>query len=126
MHLLHGYISKISIINLHLTNFYIYPRGCLRPEFSSIYTEYPQKKSLLSGFEFLTLGWVFLGVKNSSKNFGNTKNIGLFSKILSKRNFFCSKSSYFFLILMTLSDSKVQNSFEKPNYLWVTSEYHKY
>ena len=33
----------------------------------------PKKMSLLSGFEFLTLGGVFLGVKNNSKNFGNKK-----------------------------------------------------
>ena len=44
----------------------------------------PKRMLLLSGFEFLTLGGVFLGVKNNSKNFGNQKNIGLFSKILSK------------------------------------------
>ena len=30
-----------------------------------------QKMSLLSGFEFLTLGRVFSMVKNNSKNFGN-------------------------------------------------------
>ena len=46
-------------------------------------------------FEFLTLGGVFLGVKNNSKNFGNQKNIRLFSKILSKRTLFYSKSSNF-------------------------------
>ena len=33
-----------------------------------------------NGFEFLTLGGVFLGVENNSKNFGNKKNIMLFSK----------------------------------------------
>ena len=33
---------------------------------------------LLSGFQFLTLGGMFLGVENNSKNFGNQKNIGLF------------------------------------------------
>ena len=33
----------------------------------------PKKMSLLPGFEFLTLGGVFLGVKNTSKNFGNKK-----------------------------------------------------
>ena len=52
-----------------------------------------EKIFLLSGFEFLTLGGVFLGVKNNSKNFGNKKNIGLFSKILSRRALFYSKSS---------------------------------
>ena len=29
----------------------------------------PKKMVILSGFEFLTLGGVFLGVKNNSKNF---------------------------------------------------------
>ena len=29
----------------------------------------PKKIVILSGFEFLTLGGVFLGVKNNSKNF---------------------------------------------------------
>ena len=37
----------------------------------------PKKIGILSSFEFL-------GVKNNSKNFGNKKNIGLYSKILSK------------------------------------------
>ena len=42
----------------------------------------PKRMLLLSGFEFLTLGGVFLGVKNNSKNF-------LFYKIfwLSMQNF---------------------------------------
>ena len=44
----------------------------------------PKKIGLLSSFEFLGLEGVFLGVKNNSKNFGNKKNIGLYSKILSK------------------------------------------
>ena len=39
-----------------------------------------QKMLLLSSFEFLTLGGVFLGLKNNSKNFGNIKNIGLFKQ----------------------------------------------
>ena len=44
----------------------------------------PKKIGILSSFEFLDLGGVFLGVKNNSKNFGNKKYIGLYSKILSK------------------------------------------
>ena len=44
----------------------------------------PKKMGLLSGFEFLGLGGVFLGVKNNAKNFWNKKNIGLYSKFLSK------------------------------------------
>ena len=46
---------------------------------------------ILSGFEFLTLGGVFLGVKNNSKNSGTKKNIWLFSKILSKGTLFIKK-----------------------------------
>ena len=34
-------------------------------------------------FEFLSLGGVFLGVKNNSKNFGSKRNIRFLSKILS-------------------------------------------
>ena len=44
----------------------------------------PKKMVILSGFEFLTLGGVFLGVKNNYKNSGTKKNIRLCSKILSK------------------------------------------
>ena len=60
-----------------------------------ISTGCPKKKLLLSSFEFLTLGVVFTGVKNNSKNFGNQKNIRLFGKILSKWTLLYSKSSNF-------------------------------
>ena len=50
---------------------------------------------LLSNFEFLTLGGVFTGVKNNSKNFEYKKNIRLFGKILSKLTLLYSKSSNF-------------------------------
>ena len=53
----------------------------------------PKKIGFLSSFEFLGSGGVFLGVKNNSKNFGNKKNIVLFSKILSKCTLFYSKFS---------------------------------
>ena len=33
----------------------------------------PKKIGLLSSFEFLGLGGVFLGVENNTKNFGNKK-----------------------------------------------------
>ena len=33
----------------------------------------PKKMVIRKGFELLTLGGVFLGVKNNSKNFGNKK-----------------------------------------------------
>ena len=51
----------------------------------------PKRIGLLSNFEFLSLGGVFLGVKNNSKNSGTKKNIGLYSKILSKWAFFIRK-----------------------------------
>ena len=55
----------------------------------------PKKMVIRKGFEFLTLGGVFLGVKNNSKNFGNKKNITLFSKILSKWTLFIRKMQKF-------------------------------
>ena len=55
----------------------------------------PKKMVIMSGFEFLTLRGVFLGVKDNSKNYGTLKNIRLFSKILSKTTLFYSKSSNF-------------------------------
>ena len=41
----------------------------------------PKRIGLLSNFEFLSLGGVFLGVKNNSKNSGMKKNIGIHSKV---------------------------------------------
>ena len=55
----------------------------------------PKKMVIRKGFEFLTLGGVFLGVKNNSKNFGNKKKLRLLSKIFSKLTLFFSKSSHF-------------------------------
>ena len=43
----------------------------------------PKKNGDSERFWVFDLGGVFLGVKNNSKNFGNKKNIRLFSKILS-------------------------------------------
>ena len=40
----------------------------------------PKKMVIWKGFEFLTLGGVFLGVKNNSKNFGNKKILGCSAK----------------------------------------------
>ena len=40
----------------------------------------PKKMVIRKGFEFLTLGGVFLGVKNNSKNFGNKKILGYLAK----------------------------------------------
>ena len=55
----------------------------------------PKKMWFKPIFEFMTFERVFLGVKNNSKNFGNRKNIELFSKILSKWTLFDSKYAYF-------------------------------
>ena len=59
----------------------------------------PKKMVILSGFEFLTLGGVFLGVKNNSKNSGTKKDIRLFSKILSKWTLFIKKMQKIFVFL---------------------------
>ena len=67
----------------------------------------PKKMVILSGFEFLTLGRVFLGVKNNSKNSGNKKNIRLFSKILSKWTLFIKKMQKIFVFLRV--DGHVKN-----------------
>ena len=55
----------------------------------------PKKMVIMSGFEFLTLGGVFLGVKKNSKNSGTKNNIRLLSKILSKMTLLFSKLSHF-------------------------------
>ena len=51
----------------------------------------PKRIGLLSSFEFLGLGGVFLGVKNNSKDSGTKKNIGSYTKILSKCAFLFRK-----------------------------------
>ena len=66
-------------------------------------------------FEFLTLGGVFLGVKNNSKNFGNKKNTRLSSKILSKWTLFYSKSSNFLDFFGLYQLLKVKNQFKSQN-----------
>ena len=53
----------------------------------------PKKMVIMSGFEFLTLGGVFLGVK--IRTLGPKKSIRLFSKILSKMTLLFSKLSQF-------------------------------
>ena len=64
---------------LHIKRIHVYLQGV------------PKKMLFKPIFEFLTLGGVVSGVKNNSKNFGNTNNIRLFSKILSKWALFQSK-----------------------------------
>ena len=83
-----------------------------------IATGCPKKMSLLLGFEFLTLGGVFLGVKKNSKNFGNNKNIGLFSKSLSKITFFLLVKKILWTVFRqgrTLLDQGGPN-FDKKNF----------
>ena len=67
-----GRISEKLLCLQYIEERLVKPTGC------------PKKMVILSGFEFLTLGGVFLGVENNSKNSGNKKDIWLFSKILSK------------------------------------------
>ena len=72
----------------------------------------PKKMVIRKGFEFLTLGGVFLGVKNNSKNFGNKKNIRLFSKILSKWTLFIRKMQKFWCFYELLTMSRMENFFK--------------
>ena len=52
---------------------------------SQKYTGCPKKMSIKPIFEFQTLGGVFLGVKNNSKNFGNKKIVGSLAKFWIKQ-----------------------------------------
>ena len=72
----------------------------------------PKKIGLLSSFEFLGLGGVFLGVKNNSKNFGNKKNIGLYSKILSKWAFFIRKMQKILSFHEFMAKFRMENFFK--------------
>ena len=54
-------------------------------------------------FEFQTLGGVFLGEKNNSKNFGNKKIIRFLSKILMKLTLFSGNVQKKRVYLKTLS-----------------------
>ena len=72
----------------------------------------PKKIGLLSSFEFLGLGGVFLGVKNNSKNFGNKKNIGLFSKILRKWTLFVRKIQKILCFYEFMAKFRMENFFK--------------
>ena len=54
-----------------------------------------KKMLLLSSFEFLTLGGVFLGVKNDSKNFGNKKILGCLAKFWVNGHYLSEKCRKF-------------------------------
>ena len=86
---------------------------------TSYYRVSQKKIGLLSSFEFLGLGGVFLGVKNNSKNFGNKKNIGLFSKILSKWAFFIRKMQKILQFYEFIAVLRMENIFRcyKNQYL---------
>ena len=83
----------------------------------------PKKIGILSSFEFLGLGEVFLGVKNNSKNFGNKKNIGLLSKILSKLTLFIRKMQkcWCFYEFMAMLRMEIFFSCHKSHYLCIYS-----
>ena len=86
----------------------------------------PKKIGLLSSFEFLGLGGEFLGVKNNSKNFGNKKNMGLFSKILSKWTLFYSKSSDLFNLSDFVHFKVSKNHSRTYNICYLYTCMHKY
>ena len=67
-------------------------------------------------FEFLTLGGVFLGVKNNSKNFLFSETFGLFSKILSNGTLFDSKSAYFLEVLRFSQFQAIKNHQKNHNF----------
>ena len=68
----------------------------------------PKKMSVKPNLEFLTLGRVFLGVKNNSKNFGNKKIIRLLSKILSKLTLFIRKMQKFWCFYELIAMSRME------------------
>ena len=68
----------------------------------------PKKMWFKPIFEFLTLGGVFLWVKNNSKNFGNKKNIRLLSKILSKLTLFIRKMQKFWCFYELIAMSRME------------------
>ena len=86
----------------------------------------PKKIVILSSFEFLDLGGFFSGVKNNSKNFGNKKDIGLFSKILSKWNLFYSKSLDLFNLYDFVHFKMSKNHSKSYNICYLHTCIHKY
>ena len=55
------------------------------------------------------MGRVFLGVKNNSKNFGNKKNIRLFSKILSILTLFIKIMKKFWCFYELIAKTRMEN-----------------
>ena len=65
----------------------------------------------LSNFEFLGLGGVILGVKIILRTLGTKKNIGLFSKILSKLAFFIRKMQKILPLYEFMAMLRMENIF---------------
>ena len=72
----------------------------------------PKKIRFKPIFDFLNLGGVFLGVKNNSRNFGNKKNIGLLSKILSKLTLFIRKMRKFGCFYELIAMARIEKIFK--------------
>ena len=68
----------------------------------------PKKMWFKLIFEFLTMGRVFLGVKNDFNNFGNKKIIRLLSKILSKLTLFIRKMQKFWCFYELIAMSRME------------------
>ena len=66
----------------------------------------PQKNALYPIFEYWTLGGVFLGVKNNSKNFGNKKLLGCLAKFWVNEHCLSEKCRFFGVFM---SDCHVKN-----------------
>ena len=81
-----SYYSCLLIITIRHMSFLI----------SFATTGCPKKMVIRKGFEFLTLGGVFLGVKNNSKNFGNKKILGCLAKFWVKGPCFIENIPIFF------------------------------
>ena len=81
----------------------------------------PKKMWFKPIIDFLTLEGVFLRVKNNSKNFGNKKNIGLYSKILSKSAFFIRKMQKILIFYEFMAMLRMENIFRyyKSKYLCI-------
>ena len=78
----------------------------------------PKKMVIWKGFEFLTLGGVFLGVKNNSKNFGNKKILGCLAKFWVNRHCLSEKCRSFgnFMSIWPCQECKTFLNITKVNF----------
>ena len=81
---------------------------CLIIQIQSHLQGVPKKMWFKLIFEFLTMGRVFLGVKNDFNNFGNKKIIRLLSKILSKLTLFIRKMQKFWCFYELIAMSRME------------------